>query len=187
MFVDLARRYCEPHRAYHILTHPAEMIAVGMELGGLSNEQIAAIWYHDAMYEPGASDNEEKSVMLLYDHYLKMDFGREDLFRFDIVAQIIRDTKDHIATIEESKRVIDLDLRELGSGLLHYWENAKRIRREFGAFSDEEWKIGRIKFLEKMLNRSIFYTEPFVYDENAARFNMNYERQLLLDGIADYK
>ncbi|MBL7570773.1 hypothetical protein, partial [Escherichia coli] len=61
----LRRRYAEPHRAYHGQAH------IDALLRGLVNEARhvgngaaveLAIWYHDAIYDPAAADNEARSA-----------------------------------------------------------------------------------------------------------------------------
>jgi len=182
MLLKLTKAYSEPHRVYHVLTHPAEMVKIGLELSTLTDEQILAIWYHDYVYVAGSKTNELESSGKFFEHY-----GHSTTIALDLVQRIILDTKEHISTVHESKRVIDLDLMGLCDIFRKYWYNAELIRKEFAAFSDEEWKEGRRKFLCKMLDRDqIFYTEPFTFSEATARNNMLEEIRLLEIGGAHY-
>lgn len=75
----------EPHRHYHTLKHVKEMLR---HYDGSSRELIAAIWLHDIIYDPRASDNEERSA----------DQARADLppdFDTDLVVRLILDSKHH--------------------------------------------------------------------------------------------
>jgi len=192
MILDLTRRYGEPHRRYHVLTHPAKMLEIGMEHFDLTNEQVLAIWYHDAIYVSGATDNEARSAELFENDYFD---NEEECYllsnRVEIegntVKQIILDTKTHVPSIKESEAVIDLDLMGLGSRFEEYWQNARDVRFEFQGFGDVEWKEGRAKFLQKMLDREqIFYTEFGKRLESDARKNMSYELNLLKVGNPRY-
>jgi hypothetical protein len=61
-------RYAEPHRAYHTQAHVDAMLASLQELGETIVHPAAvelAIWYHDAVYDPAAADNEARSADLL--------------------------------------------------------------------------------------------------------------------------
>ena len=61
-------RYAEPHRAYHTQAHVDAMLAGLQELGEMIVHPAAvelAIWYHDAVYDPAAADNEARSADLL--------------------------------------------------------------------------------------------------------------------------
>ena len=64
----LRARYAEPHRAYHGQAHVDTMLRGLCELGDAVADPAAmelAIWYHDAIYDPAASDNEARSAVLL--------------------------------------------------------------------------------------------------------------------------
>lgn len=183
MITDLTFLYCEPHRKYHILSHPTGMIEMGINLFHLSAEEILAIWYHDAIYVASSPTNELDSANLFSDH-----FNDVTTLDKDLVRQIIMDTKNHVPTTDKSKAVLDLDLIGLSSSHREYWQNAKNIRFEYAKFSDEEWKIGRTKFLEKMLDRDqIYYTDSLKLFERGARHNMQYELNLLQVGNPQYK
>ena len=65
----IEERYAEPHRFYHIFTHIEFLIEKIDELfrKGIINEDerdilIVAALFHDIVYNPQRSDNEEKSV-----------------------------------------------------------------------------------------------------------------------------
>src|SRR5687767_4640444 len=64
---DLLRRWSEPHRRYHTLEHLQAVLAVVDEHADLAADADAvrlAAWYHDAVYEPFATDNEARSAAL---------------------------------------------------------------------------------------------------------------------------
>jgi predicted metal-dependent HD superfamily phosphohydrolase len=64
---DLIQRYAEPHRAYHTLQHigeRGEQFEAARELFQHAGEVAVAVWFHDAIYDPRAADNEERSAEL---------------------------------------------------------------------------------------------------------------------------
>src|SRR5918912_1569268 len=64
-FADLAGRYREPWRYYHTLDHVAAVLEEVRSLRGGAPEVPAlllAAWFHDAVYDPRAGDNEERSA-----------------------------------------------------------------------------------------------------------------------------
>src|SRR5262249_38835687 len=63
-FTNLASRYAAPERYYHNLDHIADMLATVDRLCDLAQDLAAvrfAVWFHDAVYDSRASDNEEGS------------------------------------------------------------------------------------------------------------------------------
>ena len=63
LLMELTRRYTEPHRRYHDLRHIADMLCKGEALK-LSDEQVMAVWFHDAIYDPTSKTNEADSAVL---------------------------------------------------------------------------------------------------------------------------
>ena len=65
LFDRLVAAYAEPHRHYHTLDHVAEVLRVAGRLPCRSPGAVAlAVWFHDAVYDPRAGDNEERSADL---------------------------------------------------------------------------------------------------------------------------
>ena len=64
-FAALTARYAEPHRHYHTAQHINECLAHFDRARSLCEhapEVELALWFHDAIYEPRAKDNEKKSA-----------------------------------------------------------------------------------------------------------------------------
>lgn len=183
MLFELTEKYNEPHRHYHNLTHIAHMFQTAKRWGvTLSKTQQLAIWYHDAVYDPMAQDNEEKSVEL-YEKWIALE-PKES------VSKIILDTKTHKPTSEESKLVLDLDMAILGEKPIEYRRYAKQIAKEFSFARDmngvDMYSLGRIKFLHEAIqdakeNKLYFTSEGQALNANAIR-NMEWEINKLNQG-----
>ena len=101
MLLDLTRRYQEPHRHYHTLEHIAAMLHEGRRFP-LDEEQQMAVWFHDAVYEPGSPHNEQKSARLAAKWLVRSGWETDAV---DRVCRIVLDTKAHVPTFNASTRV----------------------------------------------------------------------------------
>ena len=159
----LCKYYSEPHRAYHTLEHIKDcfrrlLISYSRE-ANLSALQFA-LWYHDAIYDIGARNNEERSAELARHDALKMRLG--DGFA-DRVGMLILATKHEVLpTADDAKLIVDLDLFSLSLPRSEFERNSQLIRREYAAISDDVFRDGRMQFLRAFLAREYIYcTEEF--------------------------
>ena len=148
-------RWSESHRHYHNINHLNDLIAQINEdyADGKLNESerekltLTAL-FHDLVYEPNRNDNEEKSADIFY------RFCSEQ-YNVDLVEvkQMILDTKNHVPCTPLSQKFIDYDMNicERNFDELLEWEDG--IKEEYSMFSNEEYKSGRIKFLESILDK----------------------------------
>lgn len=178
MLLDLVRRYQEPHRKYHNLLHIAQIFNTAKELGvHLTDNQMYAVWFHDAVYDTQGLDNEEKSAELAGKH---LSFLPEK--DRNQVQTMIMDTKKHEASIPESRLVLDLDVSILGSERDAYNKYMTSVREEFSFVPYDVYKEGRAKVLEKFLSRAKDKTLYYDLEEaftGRAISNMEYEKSLL--------
>lgn len=169
--INLTKYYLEPHRYYHNLNHIVSMFNFANENQiELTNEQILAIWFHDVIYDPTRSDNEEQSAKYFQQWCLTQKVCN---FEPKIIKQIILDTKQEIPTTEESALVIDLDLHQLG--ISKFFSNTVLIRKEFSHLSDKEFDEGRNTWIYSMLNRETIFVSGlniFKELEQEARTNL---------------
>src|SRR5262245_82205 len=65
MFAAVVRQYAQPPRAYHNLGHIAHCLEEFDRARRLARNPLAvegAIWFHDAIYDSRAADNESRSA-----------------------------------------------------------------------------------------------------------------------------
>ena len=68
VFQLLLQAYAEPQRHYHTAQHIAECLALYSQIQHLLDDAPSlalALWFHDAVYDPQAPDNEERSAALM--------------------------------------------------------------------------------------------------------------------------
>lgn len=177
--LDLTRRYCEPHRRYHGLEHPAHMLWIGRGMA-LTDEQIAAVWFHDAIYDPKAIDNEARSAALATELLAALGWPDHSV---QTVADIVRDTHRHVPTSDAARAVIDLDLEPLSETWDVFHRNALHIRVEYRHVDDATFAAGRKRFLEAMLDRKrIYWTTWGERLEDRTRRNLERALRELRDG-----
>ena len=165
---DLARRYAEPHRSYHTLEHVARCLA---EWDGARNEASdpdsgeMALWFHDAVYDPRAGDNEARSADLAAAACRAA--GLPDPFARRVTESIL-DTR-HAAppATHDGELVVDADLAILGQPAEAFAAYEAGIRQEYAWVPDPTYRTGRSEILRRLLDR------PAVYA--TAHFKARYE------------
>src|SRR5690242_20725665 len=88
-----------------------------------------AAWYHDAVYDSHATDNEERSADMARSALSRLRVPGD---RVESVARLILATKTHQTDGDPDAAVLlDADLAILGSEPEQYDRYAKAIRREY--------------------------------------------------------
>jgi predicted metal-dependent HD superfamily phosphohydrolase len=169
LLLDLTRRYCEPHRHYHTILHIAHMLRLGRDLD-LSDEQVLAIWFHDAIYDVRSTTNEQDSAALAVDMLRQRGYTEASI---EIVRQIVLDTEEHLPSIPEAEVVVDLDLSSLAADPAIFDRNGVVIRKEYAWIPEEQYRLNLRGFLEKFLAKDqIFWTAWGKRLESRARANL---------------
>lgn len=165
----LRARYAEPHRAYHGQAHVDALLGGLAGLGGVVTDPAAvelAIWYHDAIYDPAARDNEARSADLL-----RMEMaGLADPARLDAAELMVRLTAGHALTFQvphaqraDCALFLDLDMAVLGASPAAFDDYERGIAAEYvPVHGAEAYRTGRAAFLRTLLARPrLFLTDRF--------------------------
>jgi len=177
IWTGLFQHYSEPHRSYHNLTHIDRMLGWFIKSGVKKPEIELAIWFHDVIYEPLRSDNEEKSA---------------EYFTELLGSVISVSIQEHIhrlilATNPASPRtgnpdedlIIDIDLTILGSSPEDYENYRSAVRQEYASVPDQDFNAGRRSVLQSFLSKKIYATKFFAPLEHQARSNIQNELESL--------
>lgn len=156
----LEQAYGDPARTYHNWTHIDAMLDL---LDGVRNagefadvelpEVELAIFFHDVVYDPKASDNEQRSADILRDMSAGIDVG----LIANVCSMILATEKHRPSTDASTKLLLDLDLAVLGAAPAEYDAYVTGVRQEYSFLPDEKWNAGRKKVLERFLERPVVY------------------------------
>jgi predicted metal-dependent HD superfamily phosphohydrolase len=175
IFTHLAAAYAEPGRAYHNAEHIRDCLIqldMAREIAHRPDEVEAAIWFHDAVYLPGAADNEDRSARLAQTALLACAVPLEVSRR---VADLVLATRHLTIPREHDGQLLcDIDLSILGREPEIFDEFERRIRQEYGWVPEPLYRSSRSEVLAGFLRRrAIYQTEPFRQQyEASARANL---------------
>jgi predicted metal-dependent HD superfamily phosphohydrolase len=190
----LLDRYAEPHRRYHTAEHLAEVLQTVRSLSDPADPGVSfrldtpaqyraaslAAWYHDAVYDPRATTNEEESAALAIDELRDLDVAPDLVAE---VARLVRLTATHqVASDDDPGMVmIDADLAILGARPARYDRYARDVRAEYAHVPDDAWRQGRADVLHRFLDLgSIYHCELMVVRcDPSARRNLQRELESL--------
>ncbi|HEX4454442.1 MAG TPA: hypothetical protein VH143_26455 [Kofleriaceae bacterium] len=175
---DLAAAYAEPQRAYHDASHIAEVLGwfdrVSEDLGWRDPSTIyAAIVFHDAIYVPGAHDNEARSAAWLRASALPCDLARG--------AELVELTARHGSPIETDRDAalfLDSDMAILGAEPAAFDAYNTAIAREYSAVPAEMFRAGRAKFLASVLALPRIFISDYFHERLDARARANLTRAI---------
>ncbi|WBB64024.1 hypothetical protein O7599_16545 [Streptomyces sp. WMMC500] len=180
---NLLERWGEPQRRYHTTAHLAAVLDRVDELADHAEDPDAvrlAAWFHDAVYRPERSENEERSARLAQVALAEAGVGDE---RVAEVARLVRLTTSHDPrTGDRNGEVLcDADLAVLAGPPTAYAAYAAAVREEYGFVPDAAFREGRAAVLRHLLGLPrLFRTETgFARWEMAARHNVGTELELL--------
>ena len=185
-FDVLVAAYSGPERHYHNLEHLTEMFRVVERLSSTVEDPSAlqlAVWFHDAVYDSRARDNEQRSGELAVDLLGPIGVPASGIER---VVRMIWATA-HTAEPpgdRDTRVLLDADLAILGASGERYARYAADIRKEYEWVPDAEYRSGRVAVLSKFLGLPrIYHSElMFAEGEERARTNLRAELDRLASG-----
>ncbi len=178
---DVVARHRQPHRRYHGVRHVTWVVRHVLELTaerpvGDLGAVVAAAFFHDALYEPRASDNEARSAVLAERVLAELGWDRA---RAAAVAAMIHATATHEAPADaETAVLLDADLAVLGAEPNAYQAYVAGIRAEYGHLDTAEWRHGRTRVLERLLAADPLYATDAARGRWAARARANLTAEL---------
>jgi predicted metal-dependent HD superfamily phosphohydrolase len=176
---NLLGRWAEPHRAYHDLAHLDEVLARVDLLAGEADHADAvrlAAWFHDAVYDPRAADNEERSAWLATTVLHRLQVAEPTVA---LVARLVRVTATHEAADGDRDAAVlcDADLGVLAATPARYSTYVDGVRREYAHVDDATFARGRAAVLRGLVGHETLFRTAYGREhwESAARANLQAE------------
>ncbi|MFE0046220.1 HD domain-containing protein [Streptomyces albireticuli] len=183
---DLLRRWSEPQRRYHTVDHLTAVLDRVDELSAHAGDADTvrfAAWFHDAVYRPDRSENEERSAHLAERALPELGL---DARRTAEVARLVRLTVGHDPAPgdRDGEVLCDADLAVLAGSPQEYAAYAAAVREEYGFVPDAAFREGRAAVLRQLLGLPALFRTPLGRSrwEPVARRNLTTELELLGEG-----
>ncbi|MDX3455476.1 hypothetical protein PV396_26665 [Streptomyces sp. ME02-8801-2C] len=187
---NLLARYQEPQRHYHTLTHLTAVLdhvdvlertfeEAGTPVPDLALVRLAA-WFHDAVYAPDRSENEERSARLAERALSEAGVSPESTAE---VARLVRLTVTHAPEPADlaGQVLCDADLAILAAPQDTYAAYTAAVREEYAFVPEDAFRQGRADVLRQLLDLPRLFWTPYGTErwEEAARANIAAELERL--------
>jgi predicted metal-dependent HD superfamily phosphohydrolase len=155
---QLASLYSEPHRHYHTLNHVAACLGWLDPYRHLAADPLClelALWAHDVIYDPRATDNEARSADWFVQQFA--DSTLTDQQRARVHELILATIHPHPPTDPDMALLQDIDLSILGADVELYDRYEGWIRQEYEFVPEEAFRKGRSSVLQSFLDQGVIY------------------------------
>jgi predicted metal-dependent HD superfamily phosphohydrolase len=180
---NLLVRWQEPQRRYHTLAHLAAVLDHIDVLEKYADDPDVvrlAAWFHDAVYLPDRSENEERSARLA--ERALPETGVPAVTATE-VARLVRLTVTHDPADDDRNGQVlcDADLAILAAPPSVYAAYTAAVREEYHFVPNEAFREGRATILRQLLDLPRLFHTPYGQAEweATARYNLSSELEML--------
>jgi predicted metal-dependent HD superfamily phosphohydrolase len=179
LLAQLAARYSEVHRHYHTLQH---LDACLRHLAGLraqarcASEVAMALWFHDAIYDIGATDNESRSAD--WASAVLTTAGVPPAVADRVHGLIMVTRHDQPPQTPDQALLLDIDLAILGAPVAVFDGYEQQIFREYQNVPAEAFRSNRRRILQGFLDRPRIYHTPTMHEAREAQARENLQRSI---------
>ncbi|NDZ76509.1 hypothetical protein G3I36_36800 [Streptomyces sp. SID10362] len=180
---NLLARWQEPQRRYHTLAHLTAVLDHVDVLAEHADDVDAvrlAAWFHDAVYLPERSENEERSARLAERALPEAGVPAEKTAE---VARLVRLTVTHAPAGDDrdGQVLCDADLAILASPPSVYAAYTAAVREEYHFVPNAAFRAGRAAILRQLLDLPALFHTPHGQREweATARHNLTGELEML--------
>ncbi|WP_317897398.1 adenylyltransferase/cytidyltransferase family protein [Aurantibacillus circumpalustris] len=142
---SVLKRLEEKHRFYHTTAHVLQVLSLLEKAKILDDDLFLTAVYHDAVYNPPANDNEERSADL-FEKEAKV--AKLNASKIATIRQYILDTKSHKSSDKKSQQFINADLDILNQPLEKLITFELQIFKEFQFVDYKIYQPKRIEVLK---------------------------------------
>ncbi|CAM5470048.1 HD domain-containing protein [Streptomyces purpurascens] len=182
---NLLTRWQEPQRRYHTVEHLTAVLdhidVLERHAHDLDVVRLAA-WFHDAVYLPDRSENEERSARLAERALAEAGVPATKTAE---VARLVRLTVTHDPADDDpdGQVLCDADLAILASPPSAYAAYTTAVREEYHFVPNDAFRTGRAAILRQLLALPKLFRTPHGASEweATARYNLRSELELLED------
>ncbi|PZT75738.1 MULTISPECIES: HD domain-containing protein [unclassified Streptomyces] len=179
---NLLNRWAEPQRKYHTTAHLTAVLDRVDTLADHAADADAvrlAAWFHDAVYRPDRSENEERSAALAERALPEAGVPAPVVAE---VARLVRLTVTHDPAAGDTNGEVlcDADLAILASPPAEYAAYASQVREEYGFVPEEAFREGRAQVLRQLLDLPRLFRTPYGVAEWEPRARQNLLTELAL-------
>ncbi|MGI5398167.1 HD domain-containing protein [Streptomyces sp. CA-135486] len=181
---NLLARWSEPQRRYHTVDHLTAVLnhIDVLEEHATDPELVRlAAWFHDAVYFPDRSENEERSAHLA--ERALAEAGMTPAATAE-VARLVRLTVTHAPEADDlnGQVLCDADLAILAASPQPYAAYTAAVREEYAFVPDDAFREGRAAVLRQLLGLPRLFRTPHGEREweSRARHNLATELKLLV-------
>jgi predicted metal-dependent HD superfamily phosphohydrolase len=180
---NLLARWQEPQRHYHTLTHLTAVLerVDALEAYAADPDVVRlAAWFHDAVYLPDRSENEERSARLAERALPEAGVPEHKTAE---VARLVRLTVTHDPADDDpdGQVLCDADLAILAAPPSTYAAYTAAVREEYHFVPNDAFRTGRAAILRQLLDLPRLFRTPYGQAEweATARYNLGAELEIL--------
>ena len=175
----LLNLYSPKHRSFHNTEHIEWCLNEFNQVRHLAenpDEVEFAIWYHDAIYNPGLEGNEEKSADLA--QIMSNAIGLDEEIGKRVYSLVLATKHNGYYPSNDAKLLSDIDLISLGLDEYEFDKYSEEVRKEFSYVDYRKYLHGRISFAKTMLAKERIYQTDYFYKKYNQKARQNLERHL---------
>ncbi|KOU01941.1 MULTISPECIES: HD domain-containing protein [Streptomyces] len=184
---NLLARWQEPQRRYHTLAHLTAVldhVDVLAEHAEDADVVRLAAWFHDAVYLPDRSENEERSARLAERALPEAGVAAEKTAE---VARLVRLTVTHAPAGDDrdGQVLCDADLAVLAAPPSAYAAYTAAVRAEYHFVPSDAFRRGRSAILRQLLGLDALFHTPHGRREWEATARRNLAGELEMLSLPD--